>query len=232
MHAFGLVLLALIAGTLPDEPEETLRRPVPARRSARPVRSARRRTRRTRATAGAAIVTPDRRLLEDTILPAFAADRSFARVLWVGCRENTVGYARAFGSRFHTLEIDPDAARFGVRGRHVTDSIVNLGRHYPARYFDLIFMNGILGFGVDDTATAEQALAACVKGLRKGGWLVLGWNDLPEHAHLHPYEREALAGMEPVELAALGTSTVEVTFRAPVRGGTWTHTYDFLRRLR
>jgi hypothetical protein len=120
---------------------------------------------------------PDRRVLEDVILPALLERADVQRVLFVGCAWYTRRYVPAFAGReLWTLDVDPEQARYGAP-RHVVDSLANLGTHVAPGRLDAIVCNGVIGYGLDDPADIETAVAACFDALRGGGLLVLGVDD-------------------------------------------------------
>ncbi len=168
------------------------------------------------------LATEDRRVLEGEILPFFAQRAECRRILFVGCDWYTTSYEKEFAGReFWTIEIDPDRAKYGA-AQHVTDNVVNLGRHFPEGHFDLLVLNGVLGWGLDDAAEAERALAACGRSLAPAGILLIGWNDSPEKKLVDPRESEALRSLERWPFPPLGTDRHVVRGRAR-------HTYDFFR---
>jgi SAM-dependent methyltransferase len=149
---------------------------------------------------------PNRRVLEDQILPALAADPTIQRVLFVGCRWYTKIYADIFpGKDYWTIEIDPEQAKFGSPGRHITDSYLNLSAHVEPDSFDAIVLNGVFGWGIDSPADTETAFTETWRALAPGGTLVIGYNDTPEN---HPsYLDTPSAGharFAPRSLAGLG----------------------------
>ena len=123
----------------------------------------------------------DRKVLERTILPAFAANDELQRVLFVGCEWYTKFYPKIFAGRdFCTIDVDPVKRRWGAP-THVVGAFQDLARHFPASRFDLILCNGVLGAGINVRADAEASLAGCFHCLRGGGLMMLGWSDTPEH---------------------------------------------------
>src|SRR5262249_44928261 len=120
---------------------------------------------------------PDRRLLQDEILPALAAESDNERILSVGVAWYTRSYAGAFvGKTFVTLDIDGERAPFGGE-RHVVGDLKDLERHFDASEpFDVILMNGVIGYGLDVGSDVDRALRACAARMRPGGTLVLGIN--------------------------------------------------------
>ena len=138
------------------------------------------------------IRSADRGLLEDTVLPGFAADPSLGSLLFVGCDWYTRDYIERFAprrERFRTVDIDPAKARFGAPG-HVIAPMQEIDRHFAPGSIDVVIANGVYGFGIDDRVGLGAALAAAHAVLRPGGTLVLGWNDVPA---LAPFDPEAVA---------------------------------------
>ena len=120
---------------------------------------------------------PDRRLLAEAYIPALAAEGG--KILWVGTRAYTAeDYAvlEARGAEVWTTDIDPDAARWGVEGRHRTGDICEADVFFADQAFDAIVCNGVLGFGVDAPEQQRKCLQALSAILKPGGRLLLGWN--------------------------------------------------------
>lgn len=163
---------------------------------------------------------PDRRFLSGVILPAMA-DEGASRVLFVGTRSYTMAALAqmgALGMEVWSTDIDPDAARYGVPGRHRTLDIALIDSDTFPVVFDAVLMNGVLGYGVNTPRQCMAALAGVFRVLRSGGRLVLGWNwdrcpDVPDLARGQGFRWDALA-----------TQPEQVTFAGS------THRYDFLRR--
>ena len=154
----------------------------------------------------AKLETLDRTVLENVILPTLAGRPDVRRVLFVGCAEYTQAYERYFaGSEYYTIEIDPKRASFGATapGHHFIDSVENVRAHFDEGALDLIFMNGVFGYGLDDRDQANATIERCHEVLAPGGTLVIGWNDLPECKPFEPVELGALARFERAALPEL-----------------------------
>ncbi|MFC5344426.1 class I SAM-dependent methyltransferase [Brevundimonas staleyi] len=120
---------------------------------------------------------PDRKLLAEAYIPAFAEEAG--KILWVGCRAYTADdypVLSSQGGEVWTTDIDPDAARWGVEGRHRTGDICEADVLFGDQMFDAIVCNGVLGFGVDAPDQQRKCLQALSRILRPGGRLLLGWN--------------------------------------------------------
>jgi hypothetical protein len=135
------------------------------------------------------ILSEDRAMLEGVILPFFSQQECYQRILFIGCSAYTQSYEQIFSTKeYWTIDNKSIKRKYGS-ARHVIDSVVNLGQHFGTDYFDLIIMNGVIGFGLNHASHIESALDACFQGLAGGGVLVLGWNDDPQRM---PIALEAL----------------------------------------
>jgi hypothetical protein len=168
--------------------------------------------------------SPDRHVLQKSIFPGIAdvlASKQSATILWIGCARYTKHYYEALerrGAKCWTMDIDPDVYRWGRRGRHVTGDLCSVARLLPAQYFDVIFCNGIFGFGIDTLDAQSSAAAAMASVMKPDGWLVLGWNtgkvaDPIAQGTVSPW-------FEPAVLADFGTRKFV---------GGCTHVFDLLR---
>lgn len=166
---------------------------------------------------------PDRRLLERTILPHYGADPDFHRVLFVGVQRYTRGYQRFFpGKRYITIDASLTARRHGAR-HHVFDSVENLRQYFDEQSFDLIVMNGVIGWGLDEVGSIARALKACRICLREGGHLILGINQ----KRIESVCFDALVGgLEPVTPPGIDLQRLTLKTPLPERS----HTYLFYRK--
>ena len=138
------------------------------------------------------IDSDDRRTLEGVILPYFAGRTDVRRVLFVGCDWYTTWYGRLFEqAEYWTLEVDPALRIYGAP-RHIVDAAENVANHFAPQSLDVIFCNGVFGWGLDDPEQVKQAFAGFASCLRTGGVMVLGWNDVPAHK---PFSPETSADM-------------------------------------
>jgi SAM-dependent methyltransferase len=120
---------------------------------------------------------PDRKLLREAYLPAFAAEGG--RILWVGCRDYTASYytlLESQGAEVWTTDIDPGLKRWGVAERHRTGDICLADQLFADMTFDTVIYNGILGYGVDSEPMQKQSIVALSRIIRPGGHLLVGWN--------------------------------------------------------
>ncbi|MBI3325641.1 MAG: methyltransferase domain-containing protein, partial [Nitrospinae bacterium] len=68
---------------------------------------------------------------------------------------------------------------------HITANITHLEKYFQQNYFDVIIMNGVIGYGLNHSIDIEAAIDACFRTLDRGGIFVLGWND---HKRRKPVE--------------------------------------------
>ena len=161
---------------------------------------------------------PDRVVMTNSILPGVG---KIARdILWIGCRGYTRDYhllLERHGAKCWTIDIDPEAAKFGHPIRHVTADLTCLEDHFLSGAFDAILCNGVFGWGINSIEAQSKALGTMARLLRPAGSFVLGWNTnrMPDPATL------LLPGFEPDDLFGLGK-------RMKFSGST--HVYDFCRR--
>jgi SAM-dependent methyltransferase len=165
----------------------------------------------------------DRKLLEQIIFPEILRTPQYQTILFVGCAWYTLHYPRIFGDRnFITMEISPEEAPYGGP-THIIDSCEHIDRHFPSNSLDVIVLNGVYGFGLNQLPAIEQTLRCIYDTLAPDGLFIFGWNDMPSTA---PYEIERLTGLnafEPYAFPPLATSIYE-------SDPTNKHRYHFYRK--
>jgi SAM-dependent methyltransferase len=115
------------------------------------------------------------------------------RVLFVGCKEYTARYGKRLtraGIEYWTTDIDPAAAIWGEKDRHIVCDIGEIGNFCLVGSFDAVLLNGVLGHGVDEESTMNRAVKAIARILRPNGILLIGWNTQKKHPD--PMELEAV----------------------------------------
>ena len=122
-----------------------------------------------------------RRVLEGAIFPAVYADPAVKTLLFVGVAPYTSWYPALFRTRpqlsFRTVDPDPEAARWGSRGRHRVTRIEFLACEAASQNaYDLVIANGLFGFGTDSDDAAVTVIDACHAVLKPGGRLLLGYS--------------------------------------------------------
>jgi len=122
--------------------------------------------------------TPDRRFMEEEILPCFRS-ADVKRVLFVGCRWYTRGYGEWFSGtqkEYWTTDIERRSAAWGARNRHIVCDVRCIDRYVASHFFDVVILNGVFGFGLDDNISMNKSLVAIHHVLSANGLLLIGWN--------------------------------------------------------
>jgi hypothetical protein len=163
-------------------------------------------------------------MLEKTILPYYAASNPPSRVLFVGVARYTREYASGLPrGMFATIDPKPEVARYGGNP-HIVDIVQHVGRHFPRGSFDLVLVNGVVGFGLNDVDSVNDALDACHAVLRPGGDLILGINE-ERRTHVDLKDVRALAKFVPFRFGPIDSDRVTVATPFAER----THTFVFFR---
>jgi len=168
--------------------------------------------------------TEDRRVLQEAIFPYYCEDPAFGKILFVGCAVFTSGYQRKFFAQKEFWTIEPNAcqSKFGST-RHVIAPLEDAAKHFEPGYFDVIFCNGVYGWGLDTLAQGEAAFAASHTCLREGGHLLFGWNDVPQRTPFDLDDVQSRRAFQPFEFPAL--KTWRYLTDTPYR-----HVFDFYRK--
>jgi hypothetical protein len=123
------------------------------------------------------IISHDRMILEQVILPSFASTITIQKVLFVGCAAYTQQYKEIFREKeYWTIDPKRVKKKYGSE-RHIVDSITKIETYITKNYFDVTIMNGVIGFGLNRIGDIEQAINACYATLASQGILLVGWND-------------------------------------------------------
>jgi hypothetical protein len=169
------------------------------------------------------IASHDRAILEEVILPYFSKHMGCQKILFVGCSAYTQWYEELFQHKeYWTIDPKHVKRKYGSK-RHVIDSIAHVGRYVANDYFDVIVMNGVIGFGLNRVGDIEQAVNACYEVLASQGILLVGWNDTPRRT---PIDLRALRAVskfheyafEPLQACHYRTE------------GSHRHTFSFYRK--
>jgi hypothetical protein len=169
------------------------------------------------------ITSHDRLVLEEVILPYFAKDMSCQKLLFVGCAAYTQWYEEFFQHQeYWTIDPKKVKRQYGSK-RHIIDSIAHIGRYVTKGYFDVILINGVIGFGLNRLDDVEQAIDACYEVLARQGILLVGWNDTAQRAPidlraLHAMSKFCEYAFEPLHTCHYRTE------------GSHRHTFSFYRK--
>jgi hypothetical protein len=107
----------------------------------------------------------DRIYLDCELIPAVGRRGGIAPL--IGCRKYTQHYPTllaAHGVECWTIHIDPIAARWGARKRHVIGDIRDAQHHWAPSAFSTVILN----FGLNNVRDQDAALRACRRLLTEG----------------------------------------------------------------
>ncbi len=134
---------------------------------------------------------PDRKILEKSIFPQYKNKENFNRILFVGIKRYCKHYKFFFQDQTYiTLDPNPSMKRYAAKW-HVVDSLENLTAHFAPSFFDLIIINGVIGWGLNELENINKSLMACYHSLREGGELIIGVNE-----DLHAIEINSLESIK------------------------------------
>jgi len=161
----------------------------------------------------------DRDVLERIIFPYILSRKNPKKVLDIGREDYEEFYNKFFiGKELWTIDIDPKRKEFGAEN-HVVDNVVNLKKHFKNDYFDLIIMNGVFGWGLNEPDQIEKTFSAIYDILKKDGIFVFGWNDIKDLTPVPLNQIKALKKFQPYFFKPLKS----VQFKTK----TGEHTYNF-----
>ncbi|MEX0829650.1 MAG: class I SAM-dependent methyltransferase [Nitrospirales bacterium] len=151
--------------------------------------------------------SPARTILESTILPYFSPSHEGSKVLFVGCDWYTKHY-RTYFKQAEYCTIDPDRTkkRYGAK-HHIVGTLERLNDYFPKDYFDVIFCNGVLGYGLNTPIQIQQAFSSCYTCLRPGGTFMLGREEGPKFLAFSNKEIPSLRPFTPFIFPPFGTSS-------------------------
>jgi hypothetical protein len=121
---------------------------------------------------------PSRRFIHETLLPLLAG-AGCANLLFVGVQGYNRRVARtctSLGLALWTIDIDPAAVRWGAADKHIVGDVCEIDRRVAPQFFDAAIMNGVLGYGIDDSPCAEAAIQALATVIKPSAFVVIGWN--------------------------------------------------------
>jgi hypothetical protein len=100
--------------------------------------------------------------------------------LFIGTDKRSWHYPTLLDLDLHTIDIDEKKALYGNHKHHIVGSATELGRHYASESFDVIFGNGLIGFGMNTAKQCEDLLAGSALLLKPNGIFIIGFNDGPQ----------------------------------------------------
>lgn len=151
---------------------------------------------------------PDRYLLEKIIFPLLCKDDRCNEILFVGTHWYTKRYNSVFVTKsFTTIDIDPKRAVYGS-DRHIVTSLEEIACYFKPDSLDVIVCNGVMGWGLNEKKAINHALKECCKVLKKGGILILGWNNTKFRCPFPLHSLNSLSLFSPYDLLNINKSEV------------------------
>lgn len=121
---------------------------------------------------------PSRVFLTSKVIPALASSGR-RRMLFVGTRSyNRPAYVQCAAERISvwSIDLDPAAAAFGAPDGHFVGNVCDIESLAGGHAFDVIMLNGVLGWGLNDASEAIRAVHGMKKVAAPGALLLVGWN--------------------------------------------------------
>ena len=158
-------------------------------------------------------------------------------MLFVGCADYTTSYQQLFEAKeFYTVDVDPACSRYGSTqpGRHFVASLTDVAAFFEPDSLDVVLVNGVFGYGLDEREQAERAVASCLAIMKAGGMLMIGWNDLPQCKPFEILDLEALRPFRPVPFPPLerNDDVVRVGEGSYRVRSDYRHVFSFFRKPR
>jgi len=139
----------------------------------------------------------DRDVLERVIFPYILSYHNPESILDIGREDYQKFYNKFFEGRdLWTMDIDPAQAEFGAP-KHITDNAANVTNHFEESKFDLILINGVLNWGLNNKNEIERCFDGLYKIMKPGGLLVIGWNNFEDAKVTRPQDIEAIKKFKP-----------------------------------
>ena len=170
---------------------------------------------------------PSRRFLAEAILPVLIRHGGDT-VLFVGVQRYNRYCLREFkraGKILWTIDVDPEAAQWGAASRHIVGDVCYVDQVMSGRTVDVVVMNGVFGYGIDDASKAEIAVCALANTLKDEGLMVIGWNP----GRTYDYRR-----LKALRNAFIATSVGDIAPQSefpPDDIQSLPHVYDVYRRV-
>ena len=114
------------------------------------------------------IITPDRIILEEKIIP-----KTHGRVCFIGVDFYVQHYWELFPDSVDLMTVDkkPKQSKFGSNNHATTDC-----KHLPENSFDFVIAHGIAMFGTDNQKHLNECFDGIYKSLVKNGIFIYGWS--------------------------------------------------------
>lgn len=141
-----------------------------------------------------------RQTMKRTILMAIKKQNSFLgksdlKILVIGTESCSKYDADQIGNECDevwTLDIKEGNRVYGVRkGRHITASTEDIDKYFRKGYFDIVLLNGVIGWGINSRSEQEEAIKDIHYLSKENALLMIGWNT---HKSIDPLVSGITAG--------------------------------------
>lgn len=161
----------------------------------------------------------DRFILERIIFPYFLKNYDIKKVLDVGREGDQEKHNWIFRkTELWTVDVDPEREEWGSKN-HIVASVADIEDHFESETFDLIILNGVFGWGLNNPEEIEKAFSAMYNCLKKGGHLIFGWNNNKDTVPMPVEEIQSLKKFKPYPFPPLQSEEYECS--------TGRHTFNF-----
>ena len=142
-----------------------------------------------------------RNYFEKQILPYFHASSHFEKILIVGIANYTQHYTKYFKNKklIRTIDLDKSQLKFAKKKIHIHDSVENVKKYFDDESLDLVLMNGVYGWGLNDKNGLVNSLIGINNILKKDGWLVFGYNQVKKRDPLLVENSDYFSGFNQME---------------------------------
>lgn len=127
------------------------------------------------------LASADRKILEGSVFEWLNQVSREKNLLYIGVAPYTHHYYHQLKYSVYTIDLNPDAARWGNYKFHTIGSALNLTEYYRKNFFDVILAYGLIGYGLNTKDDFNQLLKSCSESMVVDGILVIGYNDNQSH---------------------------------------------------
>ena len=140
-----------------------------------------------------------RTYFECRILPYFHHQKRFQNIVLVGIGKFTQHYPEYFNHKrsVYSIDMDIEKTHYAHTKSHIVDSVDNIEQYFEKCVVDLVFMNGVYGWGLNEERKLVVSLEKIRSVMKTGGVLVFGWNEVPKYDPLQIRTKNYFSAFEP-----------------------------------
>jgi len=137
-----------------------------------------------------------RYILERDIFPGIKGQR----ILFVGVNDDTKNYQKILsGNDFYTIDKKKLSYKYGAN-KHITGKFEEIDNLFNKKYFDIIFLIGVFGYGTNRKENAEKIMLNCYNLLKDDGIVILSWTDIKKRNKIKPRELNNFKLFKPISI--------------------------------